>query len=81
LIWGERKQESFCEQIWTGQITLKPLQKIAPPRRSTARPSGRHSAARWLVWRGQVSLRLSGQVIEKYKVGRPDIVAQTPQDI
>jgi hypothetical protein len=29
-IWVCGKTESFCEGDWTGQITLMPLQKIAP---------------------------------------------------
>jgi hypothetical protein len=34
MIWVKRKQKYFCEQGWTGQITLKPLQKFVLSRRS-----------------------------------------------
>jgi hypothetical protein len=37
VIWVKRKQEYFCKGDWTGQISLKPLQKIAWVRRSTSR--------------------------------------------
>jgi hypothetical protein len=41
LIWGDRKQESFCRRDWTGQIALKPLQKIVPARTPLKSLSGR----------------------------------------
>jgi hypothetical protein len=28
VIWGDREQDYFRGRGWTGQITLKPLQKI-----------------------------------------------------
>jgi hypothetical protein len=42
VIWVEREDKYFCRRDWTGQITLKPLQKIAPTRTSTVSPSGPH---------------------------------------
>lgn len=38
VIWGEHEEEYFCARDWTGQITLKSLQKIARPRRSMIAP-------------------------------------------
>jgi hypothetical protein len=32
VIWGGCEAEYFCERDWTGQISLKSLQKIARPR-------------------------------------------------
>ena len=41
MIWGNREQEYFCGRDWTGQITLKPLQKIDFARTSAICPTGR----------------------------------------
>jgi hypothetical protein len=41
VIWGDREQEYFCGRDWTGQITLKSLQKINLPRTSAICPTGR----------------------------------------
>jgi len=32
VIWVERKSEYFSDVVWTGQISLIPLDKLAPPR-------------------------------------------------
>jgi hypothetical protein len=38
VIWVRWKQEYFCKGDWTGQISLKPLQKIAQMRRAISPP-------------------------------------------
>jgi hypothetical protein len=37
VIWVGCEAEYFLRDDWTGQISLRPLQKIAPPRTSTLR--------------------------------------------
>jgi hypothetical protein len=49
LIWGIDEAEYFCGQDWTGQITLKALQKIDFRRTSEICPTGRSEGAAQLV--------------------------------
>jgi hypothetical protein len=42
VIWADREEKYFYKRDWTGQITLKPLQKIALSRTSTVSQSGAH---------------------------------------
>jgi hypothetical protein len=41
VIWGGGEEVYFLNRGWTGQITLKPLQKIDFSRRTAFRPTGR----------------------------------------
>jgi hypothetical protein len=41
VIWGDREGEYFCGRGWTGQITLKSLQKIGLSRMPAICPPGR----------------------------------------
>jgi hypothetical protein len=40
VIWVKREADYFCTPGWTGQISMKPLRKIAPSRTSTVSTSG-----------------------------------------
>jgi hypothetical protein len=44
VIWAGREAEYFCGRGWTGQITLKSLQKIARPRSARSGRSRRAGA-------------------------------------
>jgi hypothetical protein len=45
VIWVKWEVDYFCTPGWTGQISLKPLRKIAPSRTSIMSVSGAHSSA------------------------------------